>query len=244
MAKKEELNKANARKYASRIMVQTAIADIISLTSLFIPIKGKNFFEALGAVFGGASLTAQSGIHIFLSVLLIVTVAVVWIKRCTFKDKAKINTESVAAIFDSPFVRFFKYYATSHYGLIGAIFLLMFAMFNISFDNPDVIYEILLYEFYMIIVAIVAIICLFRIKPINVAIAELQKKYPQYALSQKAAKEFGISVDDKLNDKSGAQSYVDQKSNLDALLKYKKLYESGAITEEEYNAKKEELLNK
>ena len=37
-------------------------------------------------------------------------------------------------------------------------------------------------------------------------------------------------------------SLQEQKNNLDALLKYKQLYDSGAITEEEYNKKREELL--
>ncbi len=52
----------------------------------------------------------------------------------------------------------------------------------------------------------------------------------------------GFQVEEVSNKKEPAVSMSQKTENLDALLQYKKLYESGAITEEEYEAKKTELL--
>lgn len=245
MAKKVDINEANAKRYVSRKIIQLIIVDIFNIALLFIPVGERSMYQNVTEVIRGAEMSTVNTASIIGLVLMIGFIMFGSIKIITFKNKAEINTESPDTILKSPFVKFFQ----MNVGMIEVWIFMVYAAILItdsSFNWKDHGDNVMIVPACVLVVTIINFVVLpsTLMGGMSRAIAELSASVNLTRAYSKAANDLGISVDDKLNDKSDAQSYVDQKSNLDALLKYKKLYENGAITEEEYNAKKDELLNK
>ncbi len=237
MEKKVELNQLNVKKCAKVITVKRIVLNILSLAFLFVPVAGgESIVAKMSEVINGTEIGTEHIVCMLHFALIGYYIISSWIKVVLFKDKTKINNSSSAVeILKSPFIKFINNHNRAMLFWFTNFFILLF--FPIvgakQFDER--------YSTWAIGSALLSLLCMFvdgsvpeSINPIPV-INELQK--------QANAEKLGIELNN-LSAPTSTPSMKDQKSNLDALLKYKNLYESGAITEEEYNAKKDELLNK
>lgn len=244
MTKKVDINEVNAKKYAQRKVIQFFIVRMFNIALLFIPVGERSMYQNVTEVIHGAETNTVNIASIIGLVLVILCIVFEGIKIITFKNKTEINTESPDTILKSPFVKFFQ----MNVGMIEVWIFMLYVVVLVtdsSFDWSTQGDNVMQLAWCVFAVSVINLIlnCILM-GGMSRAIAELSVSVKSAHTYRKAANDLGINVGDRANGKSEARSYRDQKSNLDALLKYKKLYENGAITEGEYNAKKDELLNK
>jgi len=241
MAKKIELNEENARKYAPIITAKCVILSIISFVFLLVPIMGESIFGMIFGILEGNSIDVHFIICLIYGALIVWNIISSWRKVILFKDKTSINTDSTAEILQSPFV---KMMVNDIKGNIMLFLHLIFYMY-LLFSNMDSIEfsEFLQYMIVFFVYYIVAVTFMLKLGKVTRSLNELSISANMRILNSTESEKMGVDVN-KVSKETPKASMKEEKANVDALLKYKKLYDSGAITEEEYNAKKQELLNK
>ncbi len=246
MAKTIKLNEDNVKKYAVLITVENIVLIIISLCFFFVPLNGNSIIGIVENVIDGEEISEHYAVCLIYGLLIAYSIISSLIKVVFFKGKTVINTESKEEMKKSRFIKFvmnnnraiglpmLMHMLYFYYHLAGFLF------FDVgSMDHRLFLPYLALFFTYIIIVITFMITQGKLIATVN----EFRPSSNISIIDSIDSERLGVDMN-KASDSTPKTSMKDQKSNLDALLKYKKLYESGAITEEEYNAKKDELLNK
>lgn len=242
MAKTIKLSEDNVKKYAVLITVENIVLIIISLCFFFVPLNGDSIIEIVENVIDGEEISAHYIVGLIYGLLIVCSIIFSLIRVVFFKGKTSINTESKAEMQKSPFIKF----ALNNIRAVGIPMLLHMLYFNyhifVTIESRDP--SLFLPYFFMFFIYIIIVFTfIFSQGRLTATVNEFRVSANISLMDNIDSERSDVDIR-KRSAVISKNSMKDQKSNLDALLKYKKLYENGAITEEEYNAKKDELLNK
>ena len=241
MARIIDIDERTAKKFVRRMVADIIVTVLMVMSFFLIPIGGESIVTLLiNAIRRSGEIDEDAikyGIAL-LSALLCVGYGVATLFRK--KNKSSIGDGCETELPDSPFGQFAAEYAANNL-LTGLFFIIAGCIF--VFDVS--------------ITKALAFAAFFLLKSILFGriynIAGVQRTLTSLRLANEQQKKNSIAESTETekiaNEASGEEkkaettiSLQEQKNNLDALLKYKQLYDSGAITEEEYNKKREELL--
>lgn len=240
MRKTVELNEVTAKKYAPIITVKTIIRSILSLGFFFVPIADSSIIGKFVQVCEGEDLSIHFLVCALYAVAIAYNIISSWIKVILFRDKASINTQSNKEILDSKFVEFVDNDSASN--LILIIHYLFCAYLTFSCVEEDIMGSVPYLIYLLVYVAITVPYNSVTRRCIG-AINETKKNYDNEVLKAAERLDGDSEANTQTESADSQPAMKDKKANLEALLKFKELYDAGAITEDEYNKKKDELLN-
>lgn len=242
MTKTIELNERNVKKYATIITAKAIVLSMISAGFFIVPIGDRNIIEEFSYVFKGVDITARFVVLALYAVCIAYNIISSWIKIVLFKNRCSISFENKAGIMKSRFAQFEMNDSLTTLIMFAHtavfLYLIMSSMNESSSSFEANVPYITYFTIYLIFVLVFSIM----LKKLHKTFQDLRMNVNLHAMANAEAEKYGIVSNDTPKAES-QPSMQDQKSNLDALVKYKQLYDSGAITEEEYNKKRDELLN-
>ena len=231
----KDFDMKDAPKVVGAAIAETIITGLCSLLMLFVPIRGINTFEFFKMIF--SKIIDFNDTYVIVRSIYIVLVVFLALfsifKVLLTKDKCRLDTGSPIQIANSPF-----------YKLLG--FSSLMSLFNGFIHIPWYFYYLLnnmdLYDNLTHVISVLSVFTITFIVVISCNTLGKMKKAIRHI--NELTMSFFVGNGVNTVRKQSKKSYASKRMDLDALIKYKKLYESGAITEEEYNTKKSELLDK
>ena len=220
------------KKYVNGSIIRSAIFHVWLLGMLLLPKNGELCFKfVLGVFTGDSTLDGASDICCLIGVALAVLSFLAFILTVIlFKEKYAISEN----IYKSPGRRFINALrACLGVGFLSAFLCNMVGMIGVdALSSSDAEYlelgQIMINMFLPTVYFLISVI-LFTV-----------------ALGNKREKRFNANFNKAPSPQAQEPEKTDtpvlNADNADILIKYKQLYESGAITEEEYEKKKKELL--
>lgn len=238
----------NVKKVVIIITIKCLIISLANIALLLIPINNTTCFEFFELLFEGAIKLDFSSVSRIIYYLLTILIVICFSCGILFKrKKSEINTSSISAIKNSAFAKIIIMdilYLVSSMFLSGTYYCinLPFASNDYSFFKGNVAYIIycISVEFILIVLEISFVRI---INPARNFVNFGAYAKPNTNDLSETCNQANTDSCNNIKSKHIKKTALEKKQDLDALAKYKKLYDSEAITHEEFLKKKTELLD-